>query len=134
MMRELLIMAGIILLIACGASRKAGNAGGTMTQENADRQVSVTKEDHERGLNLVAHSDCLTCHSIDQDLVGPKYSEIAKRYAPTAGNINKLAAKVISGGSGNWKKIPMIPHPDLKTEDAQMMVKYILSVNTHYKQ
>ena len=37
-----------------------------------------------------------------------------------------LATKVIKGGSGNWGAIPMSPHPQLKQEDVESMIKYIL--------
>ena len=36
-----------------------------------------------------------------------------------------LAGKIIKGGSGNWGAIPMTPHPQLKQEDVEAMVKYI---------
>jgi cytochrome c len=37
-----------------------------------------------------------------------------------------LAAKIISGGKGNWGNISMTPHPELSMDDAKAMVQYIL--------
>ena len=37
-----------------------------------------------------------------------------------------LSEKIIKGGSGVWGAIPMTPHPAVKQEDAEAMVKYVL--------
>ncbi|MCC8410197.1 c-type cytochrome [Mucilaginibacter sp. UR6-1] len=81
-----------------------------------------------KGGELIKASDCLTCHKEDVKLVGPAYADVAKKYQPTAANIDMLADKVIAGGSGNWGQIPMSPHPNVSKNDAKEMVKYILAV------
>ncbi|WP_419803262.1 c-type cytochrome [Mucilaginibacter sp.] len=82
-----------------------------------------------KGAQLIASSDCLGCHKEQEKLVGPAYKDVAAKYPPTEGNIDKLAKKVISGGSGVWGEVPMTPHPNLALNDAKEMVKYILSLN-----
>ena len=82
--------------------------------------------DTEKGKALIAKSDCLGCHKIDEKLVGPAYKAVAAKY--TMADVDKLAAKVISGGAGNWGQVPMSPHPSLSKDDAKEMVKYILSL------
>ncbi|MCD8740026.1 c-type cytochrome [Mucilaginibacter roseus] len=81
-----------------------------------------------KGGELIKASDCLSCHKEDVKLVGPAYADVAKKYKPTAANIDMLAEKVINGGSGNWGQIPMSPHPNVSKNDAKEMVKYILAV------
>jgi cytochrome c len=44
--------------------------------------------------------------------------------------VSHLADKIISGGSGVWGEIPMIPHPSISKDDAQTMVKYVLLLKT----
>lgn len=78
------------------------------------------------GKALIAGSDCLACHNETNKLVGPSYAEVAKKYKEA--DIPKLAKKIIDGGAGSWGEIPMSPHPSLAPDDAEAMVKYILSV------
>src|SRR5881409_2100816 len=67
---------------------------------------------------LLADSDCRSCHAADRKVVGPSYSDIARRYAAQADAVDKLARSIRQGGSGNWGNVSMTPHPDLK--DAQL--------------
>ena len=39
-----------------------------------------------------------------------------------------LAGKIIKGGTGVWGQVPMLPHDGLPQEDAEAMVKYVLSL------
>jgi len=82
-----------------------------------------------RGEHLVASLDCRACHSLSDVSVGPSYKEIARRYTDKAKALPMLIDKVTKGGAGNWGSREMTPHPDLKKEDVEEMVRYILSVN-----
>ena len=79
------------------------------------------------GEKLVKANDCSSCHAPDRPLVGPSYNDIAKRYQGQAGMVDKLAAKVKQGGSGDWGTAPMSPHPDLTDLQLKEMVEWILS-------
>ena len=87
---------------------------------------SVATTPQEEGKSLVEGADCLSCHKVDSKLVGPAYQEVAKKY--TNADVDHLAQKVIDGGKGVWGDIPMTPHAGLSKENAQKMVKYILSL------
>ena len=67
-------------------------------------------------------SDCSSCHAPDRQVVGPSYSEIAKRFAGEPGAADKLAARIREGGSGNWGDVAMTPHPDLMKAQAKEMM------------
>ena len=82
--------------------------------------------DYQKGLELIAKSDCLTCHKVSEKLTGPAYKDVAAKYENTDENVAMLAGKVIKGGSGVWGAIPMTPHAQLSEADAKQMVKYIL--------
>ncbi|HEY4045754.1 MAG TPA: c-type cytochrome [Acidobacteriaceae bacterium] len=84
----------------------------------------------EAGEKLIQTNDCSSCHAADQRVVGPSYNEIAKRYKGQAGIVDKLAAKVKRGGSGNWGTVPMIPHPALTDGQLKEMVVWILSLGS----
>lgn len=80
------------------------------------------------GSALIEGSDCRTCHKNDAKLIGPSYKDVAKKYPNTPDNVKMLAEKIIQGGQGNWGEIPMTPHPQISQEDAEAMVKYILTL------
>lgn len=81
-----------------------------------------------KGAQLIAGSDCGSCHKQDEKLVGPAYTAIAQKYPATAANIAMLGNKIITGGKGHWGEIPMTPHPALALNDTKEMAKYILSL------
>ena len=80
------------------------------------------------GKALIAKSDCLTCHQEATKVIGPAYKDVAKKYEATDANVKLLAGKIIAGGKGVWGELPMTPHPQLSTADAESMVRYILSL------
>jgi len=82
--------------------------------------------DYQKGLELVAKSDCLTCHKVSEKIVGPAYKDVAAKYENTEENVNLLASKIIKGGTGVWGAIPMTPHAQLSEADAKQMAKFIL--------
>lgn len=87
---------------------------------------SAAASPEEEGLKLIEGMDCLSCHKVDAKLVGPSYQEVAAKY--TEADIDMLAQKIIDGGKGNWGEIPMTPHAGMSKENAQKMVKYILTL------
>jgi cytochrome c len=114
------------LLIACGnQGEKKDNAAAPGNSTTASNNNS-SNPDYQKGLELVAKSDCLTCHKVADKLIGPAYQDIAAKYEATDENIEMLAGKIIKGGQGVWGQIPMTAHPQLSEQDAQQMVKYIL--------
>ena len=70
---------------------------------------------------LIKASDCSSCHAVDHQVVGPAYSDIAKRYAGQADAPAKLAAKIRDGGGG------MTPHKDMADAQREEIAKWILS-------
>lgn len=98
------------------------------SESNLEQQLMMMKE----GAALIKGNDCLTCHKVDQKLVGPAYQEVAKKYFSEfqneTGIIQTLAEKVIKGGNKNWGLAMMVPHPNLSEDDAKKMVVYILSL------
>jgi cytochrome c len=82
----------------------------------------------DNGEKLVKGSDCSSCHAADRTVVGPSYAAVAKRYAGQADAIDKLAARIREGGSGNWGSVAMTPHPDLMDAQAKEMMTWILSL------
>ena len=129
MKKVLFIVTTAIIVIACGGgSTEAGKdaAATATTAATTSGNALSDNPDYQKGLALVAGSDCLTCHKTSEKNIGPAYKEVAAKYENTEENVQMLAGKIIKGGSGNWGAIPMTPHPQLKQEDVEQMVKYIL--------
>lgn len=126
MKKIFLLFAVAATLASCGGGDKKETSGKTEEPVAAADDVSKNP-DYQKGLELIAKSDCLTCHKVDEKLIGPSYREVANKYAGTSDTVvNYLSGKVISGGSGVWGEVMMTPHPSITKEDAEAMVKYIL--------
>lgn len=117
-----ILLSAAVILYACGGSNNSETKKADAPQPAAN---SISDNpDYQKGLALVAKSDCLTCHKVDEKLTGPAYRDVASKYAEK--DVAMLAGKIIKGGSGNWGSIPMTPHPAISQADAEQMVKYIL--------
>lgn len=126
MKKTIVIFSFIAIIASCGSNEnkpaETSNTNGAATTE------APADPEAEKGLALVANSDCFTCHQIVDNSTGPSYQAIAERYKGQAGAVDSLAHKVIKGGAGNWGTVPMTAHPTLSEEDARTMVKYVLSL------
>lgn len=81
------------------------------------------------GARLIAKSDCKTCHNKKVKTIGPAYLSVAKKYQTTPDNIELLASKVKSGGTGIWGSQIMNAHPNISDNDLKTMVEYVLSLD-----
>ena len=106
-------------------------------EEKKDTEVKapsvMDNPDYDKGLSLVAKSDCFTCHKLREQSVGPAYGAVAAKYESTEANISMLADKILKGGQGVWGAVPMAAHPNVSKEDAIQMVKYILLLKEEKK-
>jgi cytochrome c len=104
--------------------------GHDITEIAQGHEASVAASAHLVGRSLTENSDCGACHQLSQQSVGPAYIAMADRYVnATEKTIRGLAEKIIKGGSGEWGELMMSPHPQLSVNEAEKMVKYILSLN-----
>ena len=77
---------------------------------------------------LARRKACLSCHGVDNKIVGPAFRDVAKRYKGQEGIEAKLVAKLRSGGSGSWGALPMPPNPDIAVADATALVRWVLGL------
>jgi cytochrome c len=144
-MKKVFIILGIsAVFAACGGN--SSNTGGSDSTHSANQTAKAANSDADTvvqktgtesaggsagsatGEKLMASLDCSTCHKVDTKVIGPAFQEIAAKYDASQANIDMLAKKIISGGSGNWGNIAMTPHPSLPEADAKEIVQYILSL------
>ena len=81
---------------------------------------------HLKALELIANSDCYTCHRINEASAGPAYLAVAERYREDANAVDKLAEKILKGGAGVWGEIPMPAHPGFTYAQAVVLAEYVL--------
>ncbi|WP_332775600.1 c-type cytochrome [Polaromonas sp.] len=78
-------------------------------------------------LQLATAKNCMACHAVATKLVGPSYKDVAAKYAGQKDAVDKLAAKVIKGGSGAWGPVPMPANAQVSPDEAKKLVTWILS-------
>jgi cytochrome c len=70
---------------------------------------------------LLNKHTCTACHGMDKKIVGPAFTDIAKKHA---GKVDYLAKKIKQGGSGVWGSIPM-PAQALSEADAATLAIWL---------
>ena len=147
-MKRVFIVLGLSLTIAaCGGSKSgndssadstsAANKTATATSSDAAQDTAASHDGTDKaagtpsaaGAQLIAKSDCSTCHKEQEKLIGPAFAEVAEKYKSGGDAIvDTLANKILKGGSGNWGTVPMAGHPSIALDDAKTIVKYILTI------
>ena len=93
--------------------------------------TDVDQETTSPGLQLMRKSTCFACHISDAISAGPSYQMVANKYENDSKAVERLANKVLNGGSGVWGKQPMPPHPQHSIAQARLMIDWILSLNSN---
>ncbi len=77
---------------------------------------------------LATSKNCMACHAVDKKLVGPSYKDVAAKYAGQKDAVDKLAAKIMKGGSGVWGPVPMPANPQVNDADAKKLAAWVMSL------
>ena len=87
-----------------------------------DEQVAAEK--------LMEKSGCISCHRVDQKLIGPSFRQVAAKYRSDNEAPALLFEKVREGGEGVWGDIPMIANSPEKIADADLhrVLAWVLSL------
>ncbi len=78
--------------------------------------------------DLAQKKNCMACHATDKKLIGPGYKEVAAKYAGQKDAADKLAQKILKGGSGVWGTMPMPANPQVSDAEAKQLATWVLSV------
>ncbi len=109
-----------VTLASCGSP-----SGDSKTAEKKQDVKELAK-----GKALFEREDCGGCHAETSAIIGPSFGQIAAEYESSEANISHLAHVAIVGVKpyeGIWGSREMTPHPHLKQEDAEAIIKYMLS-------
>ena len=77
---------------------------------------------------LAKAKNCLACHQVDKKLVGPSYKEVAAKHKNNLADADKLAEKIMKGGSGVYGAVPMPANPQVSKDEAVKLAKWILAM------
>jgi len=90
--------------------------------------ASMAASAQDAGAALAKAHRCYSCHDAVKALIGPPYQAIAARHAGDRAVMETvLAAKIVTGGGGNWGVVPMVPNEHVKPADALALARWILS-------
>ena len=78
--------------------------------------------------DLAQKKNCMACHAVDKKLVGPAYKDVAAKYAGQKDAVDKLAVKVLKGGSGVWGPVPMPANPQVTEAEAKQLVQWVMTL------
>lgn len=78
-------------------------------------------------LALAMSKNCMSCHAVDRKLLGPSFKDVADRYKDDKGASDRLAVKIMKGGSGVWGPVPMPANMQVSDADAKKLAAWVLS-------
>ena len=77
---------------------------------------------------LATAKNCMACHAVDKKLVGPSYKDVAAKYNGQKDAVDKLAVKILKGGSGVWGPVPMPANAQVNEAEAKKLAAWVLTV------
>jgi cytochrome c len=119
--------------LASTLPEQARDSHGDLSQQNREVGPARVKAEPAQPVamqpaELARRKACLSCHGLDNRIVGPAFRDVAKRYKGQDGIEVKLVEKLRSGGGGSWGPLPMPPNPDLAAADATTLVRWVLGL------
>ncbi|RVU03062.1 carbohydrate-binding protein [Mucilaginibacter limnophilus] len=102
---------------------------GVEAEETLGHKAPPTAESFAAGKALMLKNDCKACHDVSRKIIGPSYKDVAAKYKEDDETVERLATKIINGGTGVWGEMHMSAHPQLAKDDAKSIVHYILNIN-----
>ncbi|QHE78467.1 c-type cytochrome [Hydrogenophaga sp. PBL-H3] len=76
---------------------------------------------------LASKSACLACHAVDKKLVGPAFKDVAAKHQGQADALDKVSARIRSGGVGLYGPVPMPAQAQLKDDELKLLAGWILA-------
>lgn len=78
--------------------------------------------------DMAQKKNCLACHATDKKVIGPSYKDVAAKYAGQKDAADKLAQKIVKGGSGVWGAVPMPANPQVNDAEAKTLATWVLGI------
>jgi cytochrome c len=84
--------------------------------------------DYQPMIDLAWKSRCFNCHDVQDEVRGPAWVEVARRYRGDDEAFELLVERVRDGSSGNWGDDRMSPNRRVAEEDIRALVKWLLTL------
>jgi cytochrome c len=78
--------------------------------------------------DLARSKNCVACHHAERKMNGPSYKAIAEVYGTDEAAAKALSEKIRNGGGGVWGPMAMPAQTNVSPEEADALVKWILSL------
>lgn len=79
--------------------------------------------------SLLSENNCVTCHQVNEESVGPALMKIAEKYAPQKDSRSYLDSVLVKGGTGVWGEHQMPAHDYIDENIRSQMIDYILGLH-----
>ena len=77
---------------------------------------------------LAQAKNCMSCHALENKLVGPSYKDVATKYKGDKASVDKIATKIIKGGAGVWGPVPMPANAQVNDAEAKKLAAWVLGL------
>jgi cytochrome c len=84
-------------------------------------KANVVNPETKAVLGLMQKYICTACHGIDKKIVGPAFTDVAKKYP---GQVDYITKKIQSGGTGIWGAV-LMPPQTLPEAEARQIATWI---------
>ncbi|MCA1805547.1 MAG: hypothetical protein LC646_09495 [Xanthomonadaceae bacterium] len=112
--------ATLLLVMIVAAFPLPAAANGNAPQEDDPRYQAM--------IDLAWKSRCFNCHDVHEEVRGPAWVEVARRYRGDDTAFERLVVTVREGGSGNWGDDRMSPNRRVPEEDIRTLVQWLLTL------
>ena len=80
------------------------------------------------GLVLAQQQNCMSCHSVTRNFMGPALRDVAAKYAGKPDAQTYLSHKILEGSTGVWGTVPMPANTQLNPAQAAQLANWILTL------
>jgi cytochrome c len=89
---------------------------------------ALSSKESAAAMDLAKASGCLSCHALDEKIVGPAYSKIAAKYSDDKDAVASLAQSIRNGSQGKWGRIPMPSQGSMSQDDINLLARWVLTI------
>jgi cytochrome c len=89
---------------------------------------TMSAKESAAAMELAKNNGCLSCHAMDEKIVGPAYSKVAAKYSDDKDTAASLAQSIRNGSQGKWGRIPMPAHGNMSNEDINLLARWVLTI------
>lgn len=103
--------------------RRIGPVRGVIT---GDDDPDAVDEPGPPAMKMAQGAGCLTCHGVNNKIVGPALADVAAKYRGQD-VLDTLVGRVKKGAEGAWGQVAMPAQEDVSEGDAKTIVEWILA-------